>query len=171
VTRRERVEITLFITVLVGVTVGQVASCIHLITAYAWANSPAMSIVMASVAVTGSGVLIALIVLTPSGRGRVALQLGLGLLMFTELLGNFAAGGLLAQHSMPAQVASLFGLSQGTAMRLVAVFFAAAIPVLVWLELYATTVVADRLLKDPVPNPLALKVLQREADVAAEQRA
>jgi hypothetical protein len=168
-TRRERVEIALFITVILGVTVGQVASCIHMITAYGWANSPGMAVVMASVAVLGSGVLIALIVLTPSGRARVALQLGLGLLMFTELLGNFTAGGLLARHKMPIEVATLFGLSQGTAMRLVAVFFAAAIPVLVSLELYAATVVAERLLREPAPNPIALKILEREREAAGQR--
>lgn len=168
-TRRARVEMALFIGIVVGVTVGQVASCAHMITAYGWANSPAMAIVMATVAVLGSGVLVALTVLSPVGQARTAMQCGLGLLMFTELVGNFAAGGLLAEHSMPVRAAALFGLSSGAAIRLTAVLFAAAIPVVVWLQLYATTVVAERLLKEPVPSPIALKVIQREAEAASDR--
>ena len=168
-TRRQRVELILFLAVLVFVAAAQIASCIHMVAAYSWANSPGMAIVMAIVAVTTSGALVALTVLTPPGKARVALQVGLGLLIFTEVVGNFTAGGLRAESVMPIQAGALFGLSGPASVRLAAILFSAAIPILVWLQLYAATEIAERLLDEPAENPIAWKVMQRHREAANDQ--
>ena len=155
---------TLFAIIAVFAIFADVASVVHLTEAFSWAFDPAMAVILAIVIVTTSVGFIALAVITPAGPERNAVLVGLALVGFIEWAGNYAVGLELVRQRLPAQVPNLFfGLDPLLAVRIAAFLFSGAIPLLVMLQVYAITKVADVLLEEPEPSPLAVHVLRRHA--------
>jgi|GEM_PF-5730543 len=159
-TKRERVQMGLFIAVLVGTAAAQVASMAHMVEAYGWANSPSMAWILAVVTVILSAVFVALSVISPAGRARQAATAGVVLLGVTEWAGNFGVGGLFVQTRMPGQIADFFLISHGLAERLAAFILAGFLPVLVFIAVYAITETGKKFLEEPPANMFAEQVLR-----------
>lgn len=158
-TTRGRIQLGLFIAVLVGTLATQGASMAHMVEAYGFANSRGMAIILSIVTVIMSAVFVALAVITPPGRPRTALMLGNGILLVTEWAGNIGVGGLRVHDHMPAGIAAFFGLDPAVAQRLAAFLLAGVFPVLVFIAVYAISTSAERFLTEPAANGFAERVL------------
>jgi hypothetical protein len=160
--KRDQVERTLFIVVLIGIGFAELCSCVHMVSTLAWANTIFMAYAMAACIVVLSGVLLALSVLLDEGSARVGLQIALGALMLTEMAGNYVDAGLLVSRLMPPAAARFMGLSPAVGAHLAAWLFAAVVPAVGWLALYSVSKVAEDLLDKKEVNAHAFSVLHGE---------
>ncbi len=160
---REKVQLGLFLTVLVGTLMAQAASTAHLFEAFGWANSLLMAYVMAGVTVVLSAVFVALAVISPAGRVRTAIMVGIMLLGITEWFANMTLGWLLVRERMPQSVSVLFNLEPGVTERVGAFLTSGLIPVLTFIAVYAIAETGKKFLEDPPANALAEDKLRRMA--------
>jgi hypothetical protein len=137
----------------VGIAVAQIASVIHMATAYGWANAPAMAVALAGVTVIMSATLLTLSIISPPGWARNGLFAGTALLLAAEWIGNFGVGGMLVQSKMPVGMAGFFGISEGAARHAAAFLFAGLIPLLVLVTIFALAKTAESLLNESMQSP------------------
>lgn len=156
---RERIQRALFVLVLVGAGIAQVASAAHLAEAFAYANDGAMPIFLAGTVVVLEVTFVALAVITPHGRSRSAVLLGIALVQSVAFAGNTAEAGLRVRARMPREVAAFFGLSPDVTERVAAFLLGGMVPILVLISIYAITTTAEKMLAADIVDPAAVALL------------
>lgn len=162
---KEKVEFWLFVFVAVTTLGALTASMQHMIKAFSWANVGWMSWTLAVVTVLQNGAFVALAAITTNQKIRAVVFAGMLLLFLVEFWGNFWAGGLLAQQVVPQEISSLFfGLSRDIVIATATFLFAAFLPILNFISIYALSEAALRLVErtgqPQTPNHWAELVMQ-----------
>jgi hypothetical protein len=134
-----------------GILVAQLASVIHLIAAYGWANDRWMAVGLAGVTVLMAGVLLILAVVSPKGVARNSVLGVTALLLVSEFVGNVGAGGLIAQGAVSEDLARFFGVGLGFAQRVATLLFAGVIPIVTFAGIFALSKTAESMLERASP--------------------
>lgn len=131
-----------------GTTFPLIASMAHLLTAFSWANEDWMNWMVAIATVLLNVLFVILWVLSREKIVRRAIFCGMMLMLLVEFFGNFSAGGLIAMKMLPAEISTLFlGLDRNTAIWLGTFLFAAFLPILNFISVFALSEAGLRLLK------------------------
>lgn len=163
---KDKAELWLFGFVAAGTGVSLVASMAHLLESFGYANNGFMAWGLAIVAVMLNGMFIAMWSITSGKSVKRSLLLGMVLLFLVEFFGNFAAGGLAARRQIPAEMSDLFlGLSRDVIIWAGTFLFAAFLPILNFISVYALSETGLKLLEKSgqvqTPNPWATAVMRR----------
>ncbi|MEI6046476.1 MAG: hypothetical protein WCS37_19165 [Chloroflexota bacterium] len=164
---KEKLELWLVMFVAGGTTISLIASMAHMLEAFGWANSGLMAWALALVAVVLNGVFIALWTISQHQLIRRSIMAGMVLLFLVEFFGNFAAGGLLVSHALPEEMSTLFfDLDRLALIRIGTFLFAAFLPILNFISVYALSEAGLRLVDQSgkqaeEANPWANLVMQR----------
>ncbi len=172
---KEKIELWLFIFVALGTTASLAASMTHMVEAFGWANLTWMGWVLAVVTVLQNGVFVGLATICRQGKVRAAVLAGMGLLFLVEFFGNYTAGGLLARRYLPEEITTLFfNVSRDVLIGTGTFLFAAFLPLLNFISIYALSEAGLRLLEHssqtPPANEWANLVLQMQENGQGRSR-
>ena len=156
--KRQQVQKWLIYPAAGGILLAQVGSMSHLVSGYSWAYSAPMALALGVVTVILSGAFLGLSIVTPESRARKACLGGMVLLGTIETAVNLTIGWLLVTQSMPARVADLFGLDLGATQRLAAFALSGAVPILVFIGIFALGEIGKEYWRTP---PIDLRAEQR----------
>lgn len=164
---KEQIVLWLFAFVAVTTVGALVASMTHMLEAFGWANVAWMGWVLAVVTVLQNTAFVALATINQDKAVRRAVYVGMGLLFLVEFWGNFWAGGLLASKALPPEVGSLFfNLDRSVVVAVGTFLFAAFLPILNFISVYALSEAALRLVEQSgqpqPPNGWAAMVMQMQ---------
>lgn len=162
---KEKIIFWLFVFVAFTTTGSLIASMTHMIEAFTWANVSWMGWALAIVIVLQNVAFVALATINPDKKVRRAVYAGMSLLFVVEFWGNFWAGGLMATKAVPLEVAPLFfNLDRDTIIGTGTFLFAAFLPILNFISVYALSEAALKIVEQAgqpqEPNQWAAMLMQ-----------